>query len=306
MHHQAELEALVELARSGNMRRAADTLGISQSTLSEVLIRVEAAYGAPLFERDRRGSRPTVYGKVLVEAAARALDSLREARREIGLIKGAERGRLAIGAEPGFVEPFLAPAIARGLARNPELRYRVQATDSSSLVQDLREKRIDFFFGVLPDIATRGVALRQIGTAQALPFVRAGHPLAGVRRPTLAAVMSFPLVQGPGPRWLVRKVAEELRGSSAHEQAPARNAAVIVHDFGVVRALVRQTDAVAFAAAAMLTEQVARGEFVCLTLPAHQRALLRLSMLIGTLEERVLPPSALALIAELEQVVKAP
>lgn len=305
MDHQAELETLVELARAGNMRRAADTLGISQSTLSEVLTRIEAAYGAPLFERDRRGSRPTVYGQVVVEAASRALDALRQARREIGLIKGAERGRLAIGAEPGFVEPFLAPAIARRLARNPGLRYRVQATDSSSLVQDLREKRIDFFFGVQPDIATRGVALREIGTAQAVPFVRADHPLAGARRVTLASIMTFPLVQGPGPRWLVRKIAEELRGASAHEQAPARNAAVIVHDFGVVRALVRQTDAVAFAAAAMLTQQVARGEFVCLVLPAHQQALLALPMLIGTMQDRVLPPSAAALIEELEQVVAA-
>jgi DNA-binding transcriptional LysR family regulator len=303
MNHQAELEALVELARTGNMRRAADSLGVSQSTLSEALIRIEAAYGAPLFERDRRGSRPTVYGTVVVEAAERALVALREARREIGLIKGAERGRLAIGAEPGFVEPFLAPVIAQGLARNPALRYRVQAADSSSLVTDLREKRIDFFFGVQPDIATRGVSLREIGRTQAVPFVRAGHPLAGERGVTLATLTRHPLVQGPGPRWLVRKIAEELRRELGRQDFQALQAAVVVHDFGVLRSLVRRSDAVAFASAEMLSDEIARGDFVCLELPAPQRDLMGLSMFIGTLDGRSLPPSALALIAALERAV---
>ena len=303
MNHREELEALTELAFVGNMRRAAEALGISQSTLSDVISRLDVAYGATLFERDRRGSHPTVYGKVVVDAAARALRLMDEAHREIGLIKGSASGRLAIGAEAGLIEPYLTSAIARGLKRYPSLRFRLQAVDSSTLVQELREKRIDFFFGVRPDVPTAGLELREIGIVGAVPFVRPGHPLVGPVTRTLGKIMAYPIVQGPGPRWFIRRIGEELRVEGGAGAAARRDAAVIVNDFGVVRAIVRETDAVGFATSAMLHAEVASGAFVQLRLPPTQAALLQMPMLIGTLGDRALPPAAQLLIAELEDVV---
>ena len=302
MNHREELEVLTELAYAGNMRRAADALGISQSTLSDVITRLEAAYGAPLFERDRRGSHPTVYGRVVIDAAAQALRLLDEAHREIGLIKGSAIGRLAIGAEAGLIEPYLTESIASGLRRYPSLRFRVQALDSGSLAQELRDKRIDFFFGVRPDVPTAGLQLREIGMIHALPFVRPGHPLATGARHSLAHIMAYPIVQGPGPRWFIRRIGDELRNEAGNDAR--RDAAVIVNDFGVVRAIVRETDAVGFATTAMLHAEVANGAFVPLHLPPAQARLLVLPMLIGTLVDRTLPPAALELIADLEAVVE--
>ena len=301
MNHRDELEALTELAYAGNMRRAAEVLGISQSTLSDVITRLETAYGASLFERDRRGSHPTVYGRVVIDAAAQALRLLDEAHREIGLIKGSATGRLAIGAEAGLIEPYLTEAIASGLRRYPGLRFRLQAQDSSSLAQELREKRIDFFFGVRPDVSTAGLQLREIGMIHALPFVRPGHPLAGSGPHSLARIMAYPIVQGPGPRWFIRRIGDELRNEIGNDAR--RDATVIVNDFGVVRAIVRETDAVGFATTALLHAEVANGAFVPLRLPPTQARLLVLPMLIGTLVDRALPPAALELIADLEAVV---
>jgi len=302
MNHREELEVLTELAYAGNMRRAAEALGISQSTLSDTITRLEAAYGAPLFERDRRGSHPTVYGRVVIDAAAQALRLLDEAHREIALIKGSAIGRLAIGAEAGLIEPYLTEAIASGLRRYPSLRFRLQALDSSSLAQELREKRIDFFFGVRPDVPTAGLLLREIGLIHALPFVRPGHPLAGTGPHSLARIMAYPIVQGPGPHWFIRRIGEELRTEA--DDGARRDAAVIVNDFGVVRAIVRETDAVGFATTALLHAEVANRAFVPLRLPATQSRLLELPMLIGTLVDRTLPPAALELISDLEAVVK--
>ena len=302
MDHREELKALVELERLGNMRRAAEALGISQSTLSECINRLEIAYGAPLFERDRRGSRATVYGQVAVEAARRALQTIGEARREIELIKGSASGRLAIGAEPGVIEPFLTEAIARSLPRFPRLRYRVQALDSNALAQEVRDKRIDFFLGVRPDGPAGGLDLADIGVLRSAPFVRRGHPLAKRKTLTLGAITRYPIVQGPGPRWLIRRIAAALREDLPDAEGRI-NASVIVNEFGVVRALVRQTDAVGFASLAMLNGQVERESFVTLEIPASQRDLLQLPLLIGTLRDRILPPAATALISELRTIV---
>ncbi|MEX2482802.1 MAG: LysR family transcriptional regulator [Gammaproteobacteria bacterium] len=302
MNHREELEALVELAQAGNMRQAADTLGISQSTLSECITRLEAVYGAALFERDRRGSHPTVYGKVVVNAAGHALRVMREAQREIGLIKGSASGRLAIGAEPGLIEPYLTTAIVRGLARYPDLRYRLLALDSSTLVQEVRDKRIEFFLGVRPDGPTGGLVLSEIAQSGSVPFVRSGHPLTTAKRLTLGEIMRYPVVQGPGPRWFVRRIADELELEIGSGTRRGR-AAVVVNDFGVVRALVRQSDAVGFALAAMLQGEFERHAFVPLEVPREQAALLRFPLLIGTLANRALPPAAHALIEEIKQVV---
>ncbi len=303
MNHRQELEALVELAFVGNMRRAAEALGLSQSTLSDVVTRLEAAYGAVLFERDRRGSHTTVYGKVVVDAAVQALRLMDEAHREIGLIKGSASGRLAIGAEAGLIEPYLTTAIARSMRRNPSLRFRLQAVDSETLVHEVREKRIDFSFGTRPDVPTAGLQLREIGVTHALPFVRPHHPLAATGERSLSRIMAYPIVQGPGPRWAIRRIAEELRLESGNAGAALRDAAVIVNDFGVVRAIVRETDAVGFATAAMLHAEAESGAFVPLLLPEAQAAVLQFPLLIGTLSERALPPAAQLLIAELEEVV---
>ncbi|MCB1746835.1 MAG: LysR family transcriptional regulator [Gammaproteobacteria bacterium] len=301
MDHRQELETLVELARAGNMRRTAEILGVSQSTLSECVARLEDRYGAPLFVRDRRGSRPTVYGEVVVAAAAQALRVLGEAEREIGLIKGSASGRLAIGAEPGVIEPFLTTAIVRGMARYPQLRYRLRALDSGTLARELTERRIEFFLGVRPDAPLGGIELSELGAVAALPFVRRGHPLAGADVVGLGAILRFPIVQGPGARWFVRRIADAIRADSPADAPP--QATVVVNDFGVVRALVRQTDAVGFAVDAMLGGDSEREVFVPLAVPPEQQALLRFPLVIGRLAERSLPPAAEALVEEIRGVV---
>jgi DNA-binding transcriptional LysR family regulator len=304
MNHHEELELLVELAHAGNMRRAAGALGISQSTLSDCITRLEASYGALLFERDRRGSTPTVYGKVVISAAEQALRLMGEARREIGLIKGSARGRLAIGFDPALSDPFLSEAIARGLRRYPSLRYRLQSFDSSTLVREVREKRIDFFFGITPDVPTGGLELIELAVLKGVPFVRRGHPLASATKPTLREIMGFPVVQGPGPRWFVRRMTDEPRLDVGYADL-RRNAAVVVNDFGVVRSIVRQTDAVGFAVAPMLQGEFERSAFALIELPEAQQTLFRVSVLIGTLEHRNLPPSARGLIDEVRAVVRS-
>ena len=137
----------------------------------------------------------------------------------------------------------------------------------------------------------------------ALPFVRPDHPLATTGERSLSRIMAYPIVQGPGPRWAIRRIAEELRNESGNTDPALRDAAVIVNDFGVIRAIVRETDAVGFATAAMLHAEAASGAFVPLRLPEAQAGVLQFPLLIGTLSDRALPPAAQLLIAELEVVV---
>ena len=194
MNHREELEALVELARLGNMRQAAERLGIAQSTLSECVTRLETLYGASLFERGRRGSQATVYGRIVIEAAERALRVMREAEREIGLVKGSASGRLAIGGEPGLIEPVLVPAIVQGLAAFPDLRYRVLALDSDTLVQEVRDKRLGASSACVPTPDQRP-EIEELGLSGSCPScARSPLSAAGPLQPRKHALS---VVQGP-------------------------------------------------------------------------------------------------------------
>ena len=69
MDNFRQLKYLDALTTYGNVGAAAEKLGVTKSTLSQAVSRLEYVYGVPLFVRDRQGIRPTVYGELLVDVA---------------------------------------------------------------------------------------------------------------------------------------------------------------------------------------------------------------------------------------------
>ena len=69
------LEYILEIARCRSVTRAARSLGISQSALSQILLRVEREIGTPLFVRQKRALKLTEAGELYVEAAESIIDA---------------------------------------------------------------------------------------------------------------------------------------------------------------------------------------------------------------------------------------
>jgi DNA-binding transcriptional LysR family regulator len=66
------LRVVCAIADTGSVTKAAALLGLAQPALTTQLQRIERTLGGTLFERDRRGARPTALGE-LVLARARVL-----------------------------------------------------------------------------------------------------------------------------------------------------------------------------------------------------------------------------------------
>ena len=60
------IQHALTLARVGNFGRAAESLGISQPSLTRSIASLEASLGVKLFDRNRRGIKPTVFGAVFL------------------------------------------------------------------------------------------------------------------------------------------------------------------------------------------------------------------------------------------------
>jgi LysR family hydrogen peroxide-inducible transcriptional activator len=145
-----QLRYVEALARHGHFGRAADACAISQPALSMQIKELEEALGTEVFERGGRQVRLTNFGEQFAE---RVRDILRSVY-ELGDLARASRdqlvGRLRIGVIP-TIAPYLLPAIIGNLTRMHEgLDIHVRETQTSNLLQELAEGRIDTAIVALP------------------------------------------------------------------------------------------------------------------------------------------------------------
>jgi len=145
-----QLRYFEALARHGHFGDAADACAISQPALSMQIKELENSLGTPVFERGPRHVRLTAFGE---SVAARIRDILR-AVEELDDLARASRdhlsGPLRIGVIP-TIAPYLLPRIIGDLTRlHDGLDIRVRETQTSTLIEELTQGRIDTAIVALP------------------------------------------------------------------------------------------------------------------------------------------------------------
>lgn len=125
-----DLSAFVAVARAGGFREAARTMGVSASSLSETVRRLEGALGVRLLNRTTRSVAPTGAGARLLERLAPALGEVEAALDLVEDFRGRPAGTLRLNvpvAAARLVLPRLVPAF---LEAYPEIRLEITAEDS--------------------------------------------------------------------------------------------------------------------------------------------------------------------------------
>ena len=130
----ANVESFLEVARQGNMRRAAETLYVSQPTLTARIQALEAELEATLFRRSRSGMTLTAAGRAFMPYAERALESLRGGTALVRDVERGVAGELAIGAAAAVSAYVLPELLARFTAEHPDVRLLVRTGHSEELV----------------------------------------------------------------------------------------------------------------------------------------------------------------------------
>lgn len=179
------LSALIQtlaVAEHLSFRRAASTLGISQSSVSARVKALENELGTLLFERNTRGVRLTEAGRQFVEQIAAGVEQLEHAVKTAGMAAQGECGRLRIGVHALIPRSFLESLIGR--YRENYLRIGVEITEGTArdAIMQLRAARLDIVFVAgtpdLPDCHSR-----PIWTEPLVAVLPDRHPLS--RRPVV-------------------------------------------------------------------------------------------------------------------------
>src|ERR1051325_9428100 len=87
------LKVVCAIAETGSVTKAASQLGLAQPALTAQLQRIERTLGGPLFERDRRGARPTALGELVLARARVLLPAMKGLQDEAARLAGNEIGR---------------------------------------------------------------------------------------------------------------------------------------------------------------------------------------------------------------------
>lgn len=121
----ADLAAFVTVAEERSFTRAAARLGISQSTLSQIIKRLEERLGVLLVARTTRSVAPTEAGQRLIDAIGPALGELKRGLDALGEYTTKPMGTIRITAVEHAAHTILSPALGRILPRYPELTVEV-------------------------------------------------------------------------------------------------------------------------------------------------------------------------------------
>lgn len=123
------IAAFAAVADSGSVSRAARTLNVSKSVVSERLKELERSLGAQLVQRTTRRLTITAEGEAFLQRAGRILHEAAEARSEIAEGRGRLAGPLRISAPVSFGTLHLGRALYPFLQANPGIQLTLDLDD---------------------------------------------------------------------------------------------------------------------------------------------------------------------------------
>ena len=171
---------LVAVADTLHFRRAAESVHVTQPTLSTQLRELEGKLGVQLVERSRSGVTLTPIG---AQVAARARGVLRDvadiaalARSGIDPLAGTVRVGI-VGSLGSYFLPLVIPALH---AAWPRLKFYVREGTAPDLMARLRDGALDALFFPVP-LDAPGLHVAPLFHEPLLVVMPAGHPLAASR-----------------------------------------------------------------------------------------------------------------------------
>jgi len=195
------LKVVCAIAETGSVTKAAASLGLAQPALTAQLQRIERTLGGPLFERDRRGARPTALGELVLARARVLLRAMKGLEDEASRLAGAAES-LARYRFGSVNSPILGGLVHRLAAEQPQAQVSTYGSWSAEeLARMVLGGRLDYVLcGACGDSVPSGeagMAWRAVSVDPVFVMLPATHGLAA--RPEIA------LADLAGEQWAVAR-----------------------------------------------------------------------------------------------------
>jgi DNA-binding transcriptional LysR family regulator len=193
-----------------NFGRAARELNITQPALTKSIQQLEEELGVQLFSRSVHGVAPTMFGEALL-VHARLVDSeLKNAAREIAILKGAIKGEVTVGATPSVTTDLLPRAFVRLQEDRPSIRLNIVEGLMETLLPALRRGELDLVIGGWVRENHADLASEKLMSDRIMVFASEDHPLAEQDIVAWNSLLDYPWVLPPQSQFWLRGVEMAL------------------------------------------------------------------------------------------------
>ena len=168
---------LSAILTAGSISKAAQTLGISQPSLSQFVQRIEKDLGAEVFDRSTRPLTLTESGRIFFEAEKRVAEIREDCRRAVQDINGGERGRVVVGASEYREMFFLTEVLPVFSAAHPGIEIALEEGTTRELEDFVWTGKTDLSLVIAP-LAQSGLEAVEIYEERLLLAVNEKSPRA--------------------------------------------------------------------------------------------------------------------------------
>lgn len=138
-----QLEYFVRVAELGSFTKAAIALDVAQPALSRQVRLLEVELRQNLLTRNGRGAIATEAGKLLLEHGRGILHQVERAREELGRVRGALAGRVAVGLPPSVAKRLTVALVREFRHRMPDATVSISEGLSAGMLESLATGRLD-------------------------------------------------------------------------------------------------------------------------------------------------------------------
>jgi DNA-binding transcriptional LysR family regulator len=208
MRHLKLLAHVVEVARAGSIRKAAEHLNLTPSAMNRRIQDLEVEVGTPLFERRPRGVKLTTAGEMFVRYARSQIADADRMRSHVEDLRGLRRGPVLIACSQALALDFLASHIAQFQKQHSKVTFDLKVMDHDRALAALTAYDVDLALIYRP---TMWPTLRVVASVpqRLVAIIRSDHPLAKKKTIRLSECLDYPVAL-PDRTLSGRQILEEV------------------------------------------------------------------------------------------------
>jgi DNA-binding transcriptional LysR family regulator len=191
MRHLRLLTHIVEVARTGSIRAAAELLNLTPSAMNRRIQDLEREVGTPLFERRPRGVKLTTAGEMFVRYARSQIADAERMKSQVEDLRGLRRGPVLIACSQALAHDFLASRIAVFGKAHSKVVFDLKVMDHERALAALAAYDVDLALIYRPTMVP---SLRVIASIpqRLVAIIRSDHPLAAKKTVRLSECALYP------------------------------------------------------------------------------------------------------------------
>ena len=139
----SQYKIFYEVAKAGNISKAAKELYISQPAISKAISKLEDSLDITLFTRNSRGVSLTDEGSLLFGHVKAAFETLGRGEYELKQIRELNIGQIRIGVSNTLCKHILLPYLKGFIEQFPHIKINIECQSSTHTLAMLEQQHID-------------------------------------------------------------------------------------------------------------------------------------------------------------------